>query len=165
MNRSLYAVPVLALALVGCSTSKASPAAAPSQTPPATSSPAAVVSPAASATPLSFYAAQYLRLIKPANDALNALQALPSTSTDADYGAAAAKIAPVYQAVDAALLRAQWPANVMVDIKALVTADGAVIGDLSNLTASTVDTMVRDSGTASAQSNIVRADLGLPPVS
>jgi hypothetical protein len=180
MNRRwLYAAVVFALA--ACSTSKrAATTAVESATagtpttssafaraPAATSQAAptsAPPSPIASSTPLSVYAAQYEALIKPANDAFAAVRALPSNTTDAAITAALAKTAPVIEAADAALLRVPWPPNVATDIRALVTADGPLLADLANLSPSTIDEALRESGVANAAANIVRADLGLPPV-
>jgi hypothetical protein len=173
-RHTLYALPILVLALAACSTSKPIAASASSTATTvaaathAASSGAAVApaaSPSASATPLSFYANQYLAIVKPGNDAFAVFNALPSSATDAEVGAAAAKVVPVEQSAEAALLRAQWPPNVAADIKALVTSYGPLFGDLSDLTASNVDQMNRDAGAANAAANIVRADLGLPPIS
>lgn len=117
-------------------------------------------SPAATDKPLSFYAAQYLRIGKPCIEAQAKLKAATS---DSDAIARGKETASACQNSNAALLRANWPPAVMADIRAEVLADGPIIADLNDL-ANNADSVVRDSGPANAAANIVRADLGLPPI-
>ena len=155
MRRPMLAA-LLITALTACSTggSIKSPAAGgPTQEPSS-------VPPSATAKPLSFYAAQYLRIGKPC---LAAQAALRTATTNADAIAKGKATAEGCQAANAAALRAEWPANVLVDIRASVMADGNVLGDLADLEHN-AGSLVRDSGPANAAANIVHADLGLPPL-
>jgi|SRR5579871_805310 len=123
---------------------------------------------------LQSYAQQYLAIVKPANDAeaaaIKALKALPDTATAAQVAAAFAPAAQAFEKCDNALLRAQWPPNVEGDVKAMVTTNGALIGDINALSAQTslsisawATTFQSDGAKSSAAANVVRADLGLPP--
>ena len=187
MNRRLlYAAPVLALALVGCSGSKtaattsASPTVTPAsastapQAPSATTSSAPPSSPAGISQPAA--ATQYEQLVAPANAATDTMSAalakVPASATGPD----AAKITdPAAAAIDAVcqkLLRAQWPSNTTADIKSLVTDNEVIVSDLSNVSAQNAFSIstweaqfATDAGKAHAASSIVRADLGLPAAS
>lgn len=121
-------------------------------------------SPSASAVvtekPMSFYADQYLRIGKPCVDAQSKLRAAVG---DAAIIAAAKATSQACQASNAELLRGDWPTNVKADIRAEVLADGPLLGDLADA-ATNAGSVVRDSGPANAAANIVRADLGLPPI-
>lgn len=160
---ALLAALAAAGALAGCSTAAKTTSTATTTSRAVAASTTVASSP--STKPLSFYAAQYSRIVAPANAAIDKLKAMPSTATDADVAAVAASIVPVVQKVDAELLRAQWPPNVLTDIKAMVAADGPLLGDLNNLSAANMDAAIRESGAANAAANIVRADLNLPPQS
>jgi hypothetical protein len=134
--------------------------------------PAVSQAPAAAVTtaPAVDYAAQYLRIVGPANTALaafgKAAQALPAGATAADVARLAAPALADAQTADNKLLRAVWPVSAQADIKALVTADAGLIAALQDTSASAQDylTGVSQAGAkAGAAANIVRADLGLPP--
>jgi hypothetical protein len=120
-------------------------------------------------------AREYLRIVAPANAAHDAL-IKKSKSNDSDTTAEqlASDLAPViaaYEEADNALLRVNWPPSIEADVKALVAANGTLIGDLRAadiqdvLSSSSWATQVsRDGGRSAAAANIVRADLGLPPM-
>jgi hypothetical protein len=150
------AVVLAALALSACGGTSSSGIAS-SDTSPAPSSAASAT---ATNKPLSFYAAQYLRIGKPCTEAQAKLK---SAKSDSDAIARGKEVASACQDSNAALLRASWPSNILVDIRALVVADGPVIADFNDL-ANNSDSVVRDSGAANAAANIVRADLGLPAI-
>lgn len=171
MTRTTLAALVAAAALAAsCSshatTAGASPTAAKSSAASAQSatpvSPA--VSPTASATPLAFYASQYLADGKACMAAQDALHKAPNNATDTQLQAFATDIVKTCQAANAVMLRQAWPANVLADLRAEVTADGPVFGDLADLVSNS-DNVLRDAGAANAAANLVRADLGLPPIS
>ena len=163
MRHGYLIVVIALLAACGGNTLKASHAATVSNTASVTNAATMSAAPTPSPTPLSFYAAQYLRIGKPCEDAQARLKALPDNSPDSTYASVAAAVATACQESNSALLRAQWPENVYTDIKAEVVADGPVLGDLADLI-NNIKNVVRDSGPANAAANIVRADLVLPPV-
>src|SRR5260370_34921639 len=72
------------------------------------------------------YAQQYLQIVTPANAALAVakpkLDTLPPSATGADGAKILAPYLAASQAMDEALLRAPWPANVLPHIQALLTA-------------------------------------------
>ena len=126
-------------------------------TAPVVATTALAAKPTPTATPLSFYASQYLRIIAPLNAGLANLSNV-ANPTQAQLDDLASKI----ELADAALLRSSWPsAKAQGDIEALVRADGALIGDLRQNDGPNAS---RDAGTTTADAQIVRADLGLPPV-
>jgi hypothetical protein len=114
---------------------------------------------------LSTFGSEYLAIVAPENEALRKLPKYPT----------AAEVVPVIAAgetADNALLRVAWPTTVLADVKLLVTADGAVIGELRALgTGSAADEgtwetqYAADTGKQLAAVQVVRADLHLPPVS
>jgi hypothetical protein len=103
---------------------------------------------------------------------LNAAVAAFKSNTDNDLSALPAEVAPIItagQTFESTVLRQQWPSNVKADIKTVATADGTFLGAVSNFGSSTVagitsaeQAMVQADSTFVADSNIVRADLGLP---
>lgn len=119
------------------------------------------------------YATKYEAIVAPANAALTTMQAqaksLPSSPT-------AAQLIPVVQpAIDATnkalsqLAAIQWPGQTEIDMRALITADGNIAGDLqalesaNALTASGVETKLsEDEGAGNTAADLVHADLGLP---
>ena len=115
----------------------------------------------------------YLRIIRPANSALARFDAKAQRW---DYGtagpAAAEDAAPAIAAVkeaDVELLRTHWPSPVARDIHALVRADDALIGVMRAVATLTdaasldwANHFAQALARASAASNVVRADLGLP---
>src|SRR5262245_54894906 len=116
----------------------------------------------------------YLRIVKPANAEADRFNAKANRWDDSTTNAQAAKdAAPLIAAIqkaDGKLLRVHWPAATEADIKALIRADGALIGDLRALkgvdmssAGSLSNQFERDAGDVQAAANIVRADLGLPP--
>ena len=152
MNLVKLAPVVAVLALAACGGSTA-PTTVTSTPPPAVAP--VVAKPSPTPTPLSYYAAQYTRLVTPFNTALDKLGNAPTQAQLND-------LADKTTAADVALLRASWPsAKVQSDIEALVRSDGAVIGDLQQNNGAE---FTRDAETATANAEIVRADLGLPPV-
>jgi hypothetical protein len=117
----------------------------------------------------------YLTIVGPANIAIDTFSKKANRWTDQTTSAQAAKDAapliPVIDAVTNELLRVQWPAATQPDVKELARDWATVNGDLASL--SSVDALsasdwarqfTSDITKASADSNIVRADLGLPPV-
>lgn len=131
--------------------------------PPSAASSSAPTS--SSAQPMSFYAAQYIKIGATCiadQDALNKL--IDQTPQDPEaIEKQGMKIAADCQAADAEMLRASWPPAILPEVKAEVTADGPVLGDLMDLEGNQ-DNLQRDSGAANAAANILRADLGLPPI-
>lgn len=171
MRYSVLAVAVIVVStLAGCSSHAATTvgrAAATTHSASTVGSSTALppaASPGATGHPLAFYAAQYLADGKACMAAQDVLHKLPNDATDAQAQAAATNVVTACQAANAAALRQEWPANVMADLRAEVTADGPVFGDLADLV-DNVDNLARDSGAANAAANLVRADLGLPPLS
>jgi hypothetical protein len=107
-------------------------------------------------SPLSVYAAKYSAIIAPANAYAGMLPTNPSA-------AQLTTLAAADSAADNQLLRVAWPTPaITADVKAMVSADGAEIGDLQRNNDSA---LAADQGKAVAAANIVRTDLGLPPVS
>ena len=149
----------LALSLVACGGHAVRPA-------PSASSPAMAAAPD--------YAQQYLQIVTPANAALAVakpkLNTLPASATGADVARILAPYLAASQAMDEALLRAPWPANVLPDVRALVTADKVLEAQLETAGAQTAlslagweNTLAQDMGALNAAVAVVRADLGLPP--
>ena len=145
------------VAIAGCAGHATAPAST-STTPLAVAKSAvAAAKPKPTVTPLSFYASQYLRIIAPLNAELATLSNI-ANPTQAQLDEMASKI----EVADTALLRAPWPSTkAQSDIETLVRADGALIGDLQQNDGPNAS---RDAGTTTADAQIVRADLGLPPV-
>lgn len=156
----------LALVAAACGGSKS---AAPSTTttPPATT---------AAAKP-DFHALgqQYLKIIAPANTQIEAFNKKTNTYTENTTAEQVAKDAePLAAAVDKAstdLLHVDWPASIQPDVKAMVTAYGVLAGDLRSVGSQNILSIAnwatqlgQDAGRARAAANIVRSDLGLPPV-
>jgi ABC-type glycerol-3-phosphate transport system substrate-binding protein len=139
-------------------TSATTPAFTSASSAPSPSAPA--TTPAASATPLSVYAAKFQKIGRPSDKLQYEYQALPSDTTLAEAQSLATRIVTATQNGNAQLLRETWPPQVEKDIRAMVIANGPVLGDLEN----GQDRLVTDSGPANAAYNIVLADLGLPPV-
>jgi len=152
------------LALAGCGSGGTANTAAPTSTSAAATAPVATPSPASpTAHPLAFYAAQFLRLTAASHTAQDKLRDLLGASTLQQTQAATTALVQVEQITNAQLLRAEWPPSVGADIRALVLAEGPLLGDLSNI-ATGSGSVGKDSGAVTAASNIVRADLGLPPI-
>lgn len=102
-------------------------------------------------------AKQYLADVAPAN-------ALPQSTKPPAYAAAVDKF-------DTLLLSQRWPSGTRADIRALVVADAAVVGDYSAFPSSNIlngsalnATTRKDVKADTTAANIVRSDLGLPPV-
>jgi hypothetical protein len=142
-------------------TSAATPALTSTSSAPSSSAPA--TTPAASATPLSVYATKFQEIGRPSEKLQDKFKALPSDTTLAEAQRLATQIVTATQKGNAQLLRETWPPQVEKDIRAMVIADGPVLGDLADIE-NGQDRLVTDSGTANAAYNIVLADLGLPPV-
>ncbi len=102
-------------------------------------------------------AKQYLADVAPAN-------ALPQSTKPPAYAAAVEKL-------DSLLLSQRWPSGTRADIRALVVADAAVVGDYNAFPSSNIlngsalnPTTQKDLEADTTAANIVRSDLGLPPV-
>jgi hypothetical protein len=145
--------------------------AAPNTT---TTKPAATTT-ATTAPDLDALGQQYLTIIGPANQAVNEFNKKTTTYTDNTTAEEVARdAAPLADAIDKAsndLLQVDWPASIQQDIKELVKAYGALSGDLRSVGNQTIFSIAnwttqfaQDGGRARAAANIVRADLGLPPV-
>jgi hypothetical protein len=78
-------------------------------------------------------AREYLRIVAPANKAHDALmektRSYDSNTTTEELGSNLAPVIAAYEDADNAL-RVNWPSVVAADVKALVAANGALIGDL-----------------------------------
>jgi hypothetical protein len=166
---------VVGVAACGGSTTLATttPAAAPVAS---TAGPVAPASSAAPTTAAADYGSQYVAITAPANDALSmwrsAIRKLGSDSSPSVIANVTATVAVVLDGTNHELLRAHWPASAEADVKAVVWDEGALIGDLSAVgrqnwfTAASWESHVSaDAGKASAAADVVRADLGLPPLS
>jgi hypothetical protein len=188
VNRLLCVVPVLALGLVGCGTSKSAPTAAPpaptvtvtaAPSPSATvavavSSPAVVsASPTPSTLTQADAGAKYLALISPANAALDKINAEPALPDNATLQQAQTQLQPyatALQTFDLQALRVHWPMSAVADMKTLVTSDAVVINDIESIGGQDVLSITawenqigQDAGKSNAGAQIMRADLGLPP--
>jgi hypothetical protein len=140
----------------------------------ATNSPKAATDPVTATRSPADPASTYLAIIEPANAELSRFGAKAKGWTSQTTGAQAASdaqpaIAAVREAVNE-LLRVNWPAPTATDIRAQARAFGALTGDLAALVGVTplssgswVNQYAQDAGSASTASDIVRADLGLPP--
>lgn len=102
-------------------------------------------------------AKQYLADVAPSN-------ALPQSTKPPAYAAAIDKL-------DTLLLSQRWPSGTRADIRALVVADAAVVGDYSAFPRSNIfngsalnATTKKDVEADTTGANIVRSDLRLPPV-
>lgn len=102
-------------------------------------------------------AKQYLADVAPSN-------ALPESTKPPAYAAAVDKL-------DTLLLSQRWPSGTRADIRALVEADAAVIRDYNVFPSSNIlngsalnATTKKDLEADTTAANIVRSDLGLPPV-
>jgi len=102
-------------------------------------------------------AKQYLADVAPAN-------ALPQSTKPPTYAAAVDKL-------DTLLLSQRWPSTTRADIRALVAADAAVVRDQNASPSSNIlngsglnATTQKDVEADTTAANIVRSDLGLPPV-
>jgi hypothetical protein len=125
---------------------------------------------------LDDYGEEYLRIIKPANDALDEwtrkAKAYTDDTTADEIATDTEPVAAAIEEADNELLRADWPQDVSPDVKAFVTANGALIGDFRSVGSQTIFTvsdwvtqLSKDAGTSHSAASIVRADLGLPPAS
>jgi len=119
-------------------------------------------------------AQEYLRIIGPMNAEFARFQAKAKGWDDNTTGPEAAEdAAPVIAAIrkgNNELLRVSWSTSTMSDVKEMVRADGALIGDLAGLAGVDLFSVgnwssqfTQDAGRLQAAVNIVRADLGLPP--
>jgi hypothetical protein len=117
----------------------------------------------------------YLRIVAPANRAAEAYSKEAESwnginPTKEKIDAATKPVIVSFEKADNALLRVQWPPAIRGDIKVLVNADGAVVGDLQSLSRQNATSIgqwatqySKDSAQAVAAVNVVRSDLGLPP--
>jgi hypothetical protein len=116
------------------------------------------------AKPISYYTAQFTRMSSAYLAAEAKFRSLPPDTSNHDAQTQATALVKNLQATNAALLRADWPANIKADIRAVVISDGPVVGDLYDLV-DNANKVVADSGPANVAYNLVLADLGLPPAS
>lgn len=144
----------------------------PNPAPAAATTPKAGGTTTAAGPTQSEMAATYLRLVKPANQAVEKFQSanLDDNASAADAQKVADPLIKVYRKTDEALLRAAWTPAVYADIKSLVTADRqleAVLGTIGDQTSFSVTAWLQQVSQAGAAESsavsIVRADLGLPP--
>jgi hypothetical protein len=140
--------------------------------PSAATTPEAGGTTAAAAPTQAEMAATYLRLVKPANEAITKFQSseLDDNASAADAQKVADPLIAAYRKTDEELLRAAWTPAVYVDIKSVVTADRQLeavlgtIGDQNDLSVTAWLQQVSQAGAAASSAvSIVRADLGLPP--
>jgi hypothetical protein len=135
-----------------------------------------VSAPATTAKPdLHALGQQYLTIIGPSNAEVDKFNKKVDTYTDNTTAEQIARDAePLAASLDKAsneLLQVDWPAPVKQDVKAMVTAYGALSGDLRSVgdqnifsIANWSTQVAQDAGRAKAAANIVRSDLDLPPV-
>lgn len=144
-----------------------------SATPNTTTSPPATTPTATTAPDLDALGQQYLKIVGPANQAVDDFNKKTTTYTDNTTAEEVARdAAPLADALDKAsndLLQVDWPASVQQDVKEMVKAYGALSGDLRSVGNQTIFSvanwttqLAQDGGRARAAANIVRADLGLP---
>jgi hypothetical protein len=158
---------LLALTLGACGTSSTGVSSAVTTAPPpAASSAESTAHASAPAHTLTFYALQFTALDKSCAAAADRIHDLSDNAPSSQTSQVFAAYAEACQTRDYALLRAQWPANVLVDIKAYVRDDGPLLTDAGLIgegDASGLTNISSDIGAATAGENIVRADLDLPP--
>jgi hypothetical protein len=149
----------------------------PATTKPATTKPATKAATATTTAPATNahvagvnYAAKYLGLVAPLNAALDQLRKVPPKK--AVPPAVLSGIAKASSSFGAAMLRVKWPgATTASDVRALVQANAAFSGDLSQINhqnaasiAAYRSQLARDDQATAAAAKKVRADLGLPPL-
>jgi hypothetical protein len=152
--------------LVGCGGSSApGPATAP------------VASTTASPSPVGLSQKQqadaYLRIVAPANAALRTFDAkVTPDSSQSQVAAAAEPLADTFDHTGQALARAGFTGTAAADVRALLTALAAVVGDLRSVRSQDAFSVSqfttafnRDIATFGSAVALVRADLGLPPAS
>jgi hypothetical protein len=141
LRRALVLLPIVAIAVVattacggGSSESNASVTTASTTT----------VAPATTRS-LDDYGEEYLRIIKPANDALDEwtrkAKAYTDDTTADEIATDTEPVAAAIEEADNELLRADWPQDVSPDVKAFVTANGALIGDFRSVGSQTIFTV------------------------
>ena len=151
---------LLALGIAGCGAARHNPATVSTTAAmlPSTSAPTTTTT-----VPVN-YANQYLADIEPANAALAAFQKQYGNA-DEVTATQAAVFAQSNIDFGRLLLSQTWPANAVADIHALAAAEELVGTDLrGGLNASNVAEFTQDANRSSADAQVVRADLGLPPV-
>jgi hypothetical protein len=167
--RSIVAIAVLAGSLVGCGGGNNNKGSSGS----ATAVTLSIGSETGTAPPSQHELAQtYLRIVRPGNAAVDSFKAKAARWNHNTTGVQAAKdAAPLIAAIqkaDRQMLRVEWPPSTTADVKDLVRAHGALVGDLNALetlnilsAGDWVNQFTQDAGKAAAGANIVRADLGL----
>lgn len=168
MRRLLAVAALAAVALLGaCGGGDKSTTASPSD--------ATTPGPASTSSMLPEATGQtYLAIVGPANaarDKANAkMKALPENPTSDQVADIVEPLIPIFADVENNLLRANWPAKVLPDIKSLVTASGqlrALFGSSRGQSifsyGSFSTALTKAYGEFGSASQIVRADLGLPP--
>jgi len=102
----------------------------------------------------------------------NGLNALGSNPSMSQLTAITGPESASFQTFDGALLAIPWPAAILPDARAVVAADAQLEGDLSGtgaldlFTASTWEVAVaKDTDIMKSALNVLRSDIGLPPVS
>jgi hypothetical protein len=164
-------VVVAALVLAGCGASSGTPPASSTSTTTTT-----VVSPTTLAptttSSVKADAGIYVAAAAKANAAAasfgTAADAWPASETGAQAEAAAGPLISAMKAFVTSLTDGAWPADATTDVHTLVSAAGAVIGDLDGLDAVTslsgwVQQLAHDEGSLGTDADLVRHDLGLPP--
>jgi hypothetical protein len=119
-------------------------------------------------------AESYLRIVARANAAIATFWERANSHgpwTRKQLTSDLAPVIPAYEAADNALLRVHWPPGIRAKVKALVGSNRAVTDLL--LTSKRLDTryvgafftvLDQETEESEAAANIVRAELGLPPV-
>lgn len=139
-RRGLLVVAALVAVVVcaGCD-SAAKAKVAPSATTATTASSASTPSstPVVGTSAQSKYAALYLQILGPADEAsgkfFSALKALPANATGAQAQTIATPAAEAISTADQRLSRVSWPHDVASAVGALILVDARLVGDLGDL--------------------------------
>ncbi len=161
-------------ALAGCGGSSASPAPGSAVTSVGASSAPATPKPTPSPTTWSVADAgkQYLAMVGPGNKFIDKLNALPSTATYQQWAPLCKQVASAEDGLARGLVNGKWPASVQATAQkmaedviaertayqqcAAATSDAAVVGALTNATASAALKQGNSDG------ELMRVKLGLP---
>ncbi len=115
----------------------------------------------------------YLSDLAPVHSAVNAFLTATTawnlTTTRAEATANAAPLMAAIRTFDSELASTPWPASATTDVQTLIAEDKVIIADLTALDAITHATIgawelkiAADTNVDASDSNLVRADLGLP---
>ncbi len=117
--------------------------------------------------------AEYLKLVAPTNEAIQAFSTTTATWSDTTSAsaaqAAAAPLISSFQSLQNGLVTSSWPSSAQPDVKSLDSSIGPVVGDLQSIGSTNIfnesswlATLSRDLGVLATNVGIVRHDLGLP---